>query len=577
MSLVLGAWLGCMPQAPDMATSPACYDLLATTDGVPALWTELRPSGSPPGRLYAASAFDADSDRLIVFGGVSSGTYFGDVWVLSGATDIGGGATWVGLPTTGTAPAARSGASAAYDAAHNRLIVLGGANHSQNFADVWVLANANGLGGPATWSALTTTGEGPRQFGASSVYDAASNTLIVFGGAYGPDVSSDAWALSNANGLGGAPTWSKAQAGSPPPARELAAAVLDSTAGTMILFGGDNGGTARLQDRTLFDDIWTLSPVASTSRAFAPVAVKAPPTPRTGHSLAFDAATGRAILFAGATESILTDDVHILSTTGTRSWAIYATGKAPPPRFAHVAAYSPKTNRLVVFGGETYDSVKLTDTWVLDHANGTPAAPIVRINVLPAKPQVCATKKQPLVAVGTDAAGNAANVPVVWTCSDPAVISSDGEIVGTAAENVTCTACLPDGSVCSDPTPVEITPAPKESAGGSGPGGSSGSSGSSGGSCPGGFMASERSCIDNGGTCTCNDFPCSACIQSADFPSANGSALSEGQSGCIDTDGSATGSVGTVIRPCAPGLCCLVGGACGGGGSRCGQCLSKCQ
>src|SRR5262249_30878283 len=94
--------------------------------------------------------------------------------------------TWVPLSPTGGPPPTRQDNSVVYDPTSNRLIVFGGCdfgtfcnNFGTNFFnDVWVLTNANGIGGSPTWIQLFPTGGPPMaRFTHSAVYDAASNQM----------------------------------------------------------------------------------------------------------------------------------------------------------------------------------------------------------------------------------------------------------------------------------------------------------------------------------------------------------------------------------------------------------------
>lgn len=64
-------------------------------------------------------------------------------------------------------PAARIFHSAVYNTAANQMIVFGGVNSTGcifaggELNDVWVLGNADGLGGPPTWTLLAPTGGPP--------------------------------------------------------------------------------------------------------------------------------------------------------------------------------------------------------------------------------------------------------------------------------------------------------------------------------------------------------------------------------------------------------------------------------
>src|SRR5208283_2373974 len=133
------------------------------------------------------------------------------------------GQSWTRLFPSGTPPAARDAAPGVYDPASNRMIVFGGRNaKGENLNDLWVLKNANGLGGTPQWINLIpngATGSPPARSGHSTAYDAAENRLFIFGGCSGncAPVLNDVWVLSNANGLGGTPAWTALQFAGPTP------------------------------------------------------------------------------------------------------------------------------------------------------------------------------------------------------------------------------------------------------------------------------------------------------------------------------------------------------------------------
>ncbi|MBI1885541.1 MAG: hypothetical protein HYS09_04400 [Chloroflexi bacterium] len=264
-------------------------------------WAQLSASGGPPpARGRHTAVYDSQNNRMTIFGGLqscSSGTQRNDVWVLSNANGLGGTPAWTELSPTGGPPGARYDHAAVYDANTNRMIVFGGVATTK-FNDVWVLTNANGLGGTPTWSQLTPSGGPPagRQ-GPTAVYDPASNRMVVFGGLTSA-FSNDVWVLTNANGLGGTPTWIQlSPTGGPPPGRCCGTAVYDAASNRMIVFAGLGFVSA--------NDVWVLtnanglggtpewinlspsggppaarmSPLASTSRAPSPTPSPACPSP----------------------------------------------------------------------------------------------------------------------------------------------------------------------------------------------------------------------------------------------------------------------------------------------------------
>lgn len=293
-------------------------------------WTALKPTGTPPASRGGHSAvYDSLNTRMIIFGGGlgNSSPCANDVWVLTDATGKTGTPAWVQIMPSGTAPSPRTQHVAAYDPNTNSMIIYGGQNcFSTTFADVWVLSEANGIGGTPTWTQLSPVGGGPGARVTGGVaYDSVNNRLIVFGGESQPGsiLNNDVWVLSNANGQGGIPTWTKlAPSGTLPPARG-------------------------------------------------------------GNSSAYDPKNNRLIIFGGSSSCCMLNDVWILTNAngigGTPAWtqlgpfSLFAEG-----RFSPTGVYNPKTNKMTIFGGMTaYDTnsnpvivVSVNDVWVLSHANG---------------------------------------------------------------------------------------------------------------------------------------------------------------------------------------------------------------
>ncbi len=187
----------------------------ADGQGGTSTWTELKPSGTAPsGRANAYVVYDTVTNRLIIFGGCEGGCtpVANDVWVLSNANGTGGTPAWTHLNPSGTPPAPRQGGVAAYDSANNRLIIFGGQDGGGSggvYTDTWVLTNANGTGSVApSWIALSPSGgPPPNGYFPGSFYDAANNRLVILGGSNTSSDSNAIWTLSNANGLGGTAVW----------------------------------------------------------------------------------------------------------------------------------------------------------------------------------------------------------------------------------------------------------------------------------------------------------------------------------------------------------------------------------
>jgi len=192
----------------------------------------------------------------------------------------------------------------------------------------------------AEWIQLQPTGPVPAiRGGHTAVLDQLRNRLIVFGGRAAGSLVSQVWVLSNANGVVGTPAW-----------------VQLATAG-------------------------------------------GPPAPRLGHTVVYDPASNRMIVFAGTTESARLNDVWVLTNAngteaGTPTWLSLApSGPVPPPRVGASAVYDRIGNRLIIYGGEgPYGAPApnvYADVWVLTNANGidvtTPSwAPLLPAGLAPA-------------------------------------------------------------------------------------------------------------------------------------------------------------------------------------------------
>src|SRR5579859_2417123 len=240
--------------------------------------------------------------------------------------------TWIQLNTTGQTPpfgAATGDREVPYDSVNNRLILFGG-GLCPRFNATWVLTNANGLGGTPTWIQLAPTGAlpAPRSFSANA-YDAADNRLIVFGGGGGcgdfPPPLNDTWVLTNANGLGGAPQWIQlAPAGGPPAPRLFTAAAYDPGSNRLIVFGGCNGGGSS-SCGTLLGDTWVLT--------------------------------------------------NANGLGGAPQWIQLTTSGTVQPRSSNGLAYDPTSNHLMVYGGDEPSCSDAGDVSVLTNANGLGGTP----------------------------------------------------------------------------------------------------------------------------------------------------------------------------------------------------------
>jgi hypothetical protein len=271
--------------------------------GAPA-WAQLTPAGGPPAPRHLNTAvYDPTANRLIIHGGCPSncGTAFVDTWVLTHANGLGGAPEWIQLPSGSSDLTAGH----AYDPISNRLILFGGLTPAAPFSDtsvVRVLVDANGIGEPR-WIDITPIGTPPppRSELYALGYDAVNNRLLVFGGYRWRDIDyNDVWVLKNANGLGGAPEWQQlAPEGAPPDGRANMPSHYDPNSNRLIIFGGMRQGAT---PDTVFDDTWVLSSangLDGTPQWTRLAASGTGPGPRRSHATVYDPRSNRVVAALG--------------------------------------------------------------------------------------------------------------------------------------------------------------------------------------------------------------------------------------------------------------------------------------
>jgi hypothetical protein len=196
-----------------------------TWDG--STWTQQHPATSPPGRADPSMAYDPATGTVVMFGGERYDKRFhtlADTWTWDGST-------WT-KQSPATRPAARWGASMAYDAATGTMVMFGGDHHvplSRGLADTWTWDGS-------TWTQQHPATSPPTLSAASMAYDAATGTIVMFGGVTEPGAtkSADTWTWDGS-------AWTQQSPATSPSARSEASIAYDAATGTLVLFGGVGG------------------------------------------------------------------------------------------------------------------------------------------------------------------------------------------------------------------------------------------------------------------------------------------------------------------------------------------------
>lgn len=343
----------------DYGTPNGSYVLNDTWAFSAGTWVNLTSSSSaaPSARFDAAMTYDYNDGYVVLFGGsVLFGAPLGDTWTFHAGvwTDI--------TSTAGTAPAARDFAGFTDDPADGYALLYGGWNASSSslYADSWSFS-------AGSWSLLAASGPGPLR-GEQMAYDAASSSVLLFGGATdgfgGPFLPlATTWSYS-----GGVWTNLSSSIASPPPARYLAGITNISTGGAILMADGCLGqGCFPYLD---LSDSWVYNRSVSVAQPWTQVATAGiEPSERQSPAMVYDAADGYVLYFGGGWGG--GTSAADTWTFANNTWTNITSNLTNHPRFREdpAAAYDAEDGYVVLFGGYTAigafgsPSFTLNDTW----------------------------------------------------------------------------------------------------------------------------------------------------------------------------------------------------------------------
>lgn len=166
-------------------------------------WTELAGEEDLPAPRYGAAGAVDSGGRFLLSHGFTNGGRFDDTWRYTLADD-----SWSDVSAEGERPVERCLMRAVWDSGSERLLMFGGQTTGRPFlGDLWEFADGE-------WRDLSTTiGPSPRNFYAMA-FDADAGRVVLYGGNTqdGPvsdvwffDSASDSWAQSAVDGEGPSP------------------------------------------------------------------------------------------------------------------------------------------------------------------------------------------------------------------------------------------------------------------------------------------------------------------------------------------------------------------------------------
>lgn len=144
-------------------------------------WRQMQPAVSPPARFGHAMAYDAASQKVVLFGGYGEDGETNDTWTWDGAN-------WTeAFPSD--SPLARAGHSMAFDAMRGEIVLFGGFQSQGTptwFSDTWV------WDGTAWYQQFSANPPAARS-GHVLAYHSGLGAVVMIGGTGGKDVTDNSW------------------------------------------------------------------------------------------------------------------------------------------------------------------------------------------------------------------------------------------------------------------------------------------------------------------------------------------------------------------------------------------------
>lgn len=233
-------------------------------------WIQLQPPQSPPGRvnIQQGMVYDAQRQRLVLFGGLGVSGYLNDTWEYDGVS-------WTQI-STAVSPPARDAHAMVYDPVRRVTVLFGGYNPGNPYLnDTW---EYNGV----TWQQVNTPQSPTGRIHHAMAYDSQRRVVVLFGGRSASDPQmNDTWEYDGVN-------WRQVSPEQSPPGLESHGMAYDSQREVLILFGGTENGSDPVDQTWEFDGItWT------------PASTILHPPARLGFPLIYDSDRDKLVLFGG--------------------------------------------------------------------------------------------------------------------------------------------------------------------------------------------------------------------------------------------------------------------------------------
>ena len=309
-------------------------------------WANLHATGSLPRSSPNPGTYDPSAHQAVWYYGRDSFDPR-QTWVYDVA-----GNTFRQLPATGPLPEIIA-SSLSYNGVTGSVIGFGinGSVDGTPGPQTWVYDRPS-----SSWNEVRPAVSAPGVSYPCMAFDPELGKVVLFEGYNGDRLLGRSWAYDS-----GANTWVDLRAGGSPHIAGGAALVYDEKAGRLLLFGGMLAGDA---DATSSNETWAYDPQGNRWINLKPAVS---PTARSGGILAFDRSSGKVIMFGGLGTMSPFGDTWAYDPN-SNTWAdLNPSGTVPEARGGHSMVYDPATDKTILFAGSNgKHGGDLNDTWQYD-------------------------------------------------------------------------------------------------------------------------------------------------------------------------------------------------------------------
>ena len=310
-------------------------------------------AASPAARYGARMIYDPVGRQSILFGGRADALigmkYFDDLWKFDSAA-----LKWSPIRAADR-PGPRLSPGMVYDPVNRQIIIFGGDSPQDKLADTWVYNLADNR-----WQEVTPAVNPPPRSDMGMAYDETNQVVVMFGGycrESNPDLCDDTWVFDPQTN-----TWTEMNPASSPPVMYGQTMLYDPINQQVILWGGHESTyqNGALISHQYGNTIWQYDYLQNNWQTLP--AYRSPPA-RYWHQAAIDSTNGSMLLFGGNGARGFLADTWTFNVT-SRTWHQEQTEQYPPARINPAMTYDPLNESFVLFGGMAEDGTDLGDTWI---------------------------------------------------------------------------------------------------------------------------------------------------------------------------------------------------------------------